>query len=155
MPPLLRPPAQDAGGATVAELNAPAGLLLHQLLLCLFGEVVEFEPYSGRGEGQVLGPEIIGHFAYYMLVAARFELGMDYMLYILFGGITKEPQPLCSPKPQQAVAPGGHLEFELLIVLEPSLEFFPSVGQSRHGVSNSMMPQGISIPHPSHRGARA
>jgi hypothetical protein len=59
------------------------------------------------------------------------------MLYILLGGITKEPQTLCCPKPQQPVAPGGYLEFELLIVLEPSLEFFPSVGQSRHGASIS------------------
>src|SRR5205814_6574239 len=91
VPWVLRLAVGNTRVATVAELNAPGGLLLHQLLLRLFGEVVEFEPYSSRGEGRVFGPEIIGHFAYDMLVAARFELGIDYMLNILLGGITKEP----------------------------------------------------------------
>jgi hypothetical protein len=73
-----------------------------------------------------------------MLVAARFELGVDDMLDIILRSLAKEPETLCCPKPQQPVPPSGGLEFELLIVLEPSLEFFLSVGQSRHGVPISI-----------------
>jgi hypothetical protein len=120
-------------------MSALQSLFRHQLLLRLLSEVIEFKPYAIRSEGRVLGAQVVGNFGEDMLVAARFELGCDHPLGILFGGVAEQPQTLRRPEPQQSVAPGGDLEFELLIVLEPSLEFLLAVSQSRHGVTISRM----------------
>jgi hypothetical protein len=55
------------------------------LLLCLLGEVLEFEPGASRSNGRVLSAEIGSHFVHDVFVAARFELGVDDALGILFG----------------------------------------------------------------------
>ena len=136
-PPVLRLAAEDAWVAALAENNALGGLLLHQLLLRLYGEVVEFEADLRRRNGSAFSGEIIGHLVDDVFVAARFELGGYHFLGIGFGVGARQPHPFRRPHPQQPVAPSGGFESELLIMLEPGLEFLLTVSEAGHVLSHS------------------
>ena len=53
--------------------------------------MLEFETDASPGDGRILGAQVVGYLVDDMLVAARFELGIDHMLDIRLGSIAEEP----------------------------------------------------------------
>ena len=99
--------------------------------------MVELEADLRRRDGPAFRGEITGHLVDDALVAARFEFGGDHLLRISFGVGARQPHLLRRPRPQQPVAPSGGFEPELLIVLEPGLEFLLTVSEAGHVLSHS------------------
>ena len=95
-------------------------------------ETAEYDTITVDKLTPIIGGEIGGDLVDDVLVASRLELGGNHLPCIGFGFWAGHPHPLRRPEPQQPVAPGGGLEAELLIVLEPGLELFLSVGKGGH-----------------------
>ena len=94
--------------------------------------MLELEPSARGGNGRILGTQIVGHLLHDVVVATRFELGLDNPLRVCVSGIAEQSQALGRLQPQQPIASGGRLEAKLLIVLEAGFELFPTVSKGGH-----------------------
>ena len=79
------------------ERNALGGLLLHQLLLRLFGEMVEFEADLRRRDRLAFGGEIADDLVEDALVAPWLELGSEHLFAVSLGIGASQPHFLRRP----------------------------------------------------------
>src|SRR5438309_1495959 len=66
---------------------------------------------------------------------AALEFRVDHRPGISLGRLPRQPHALGRPEAEQLVAASRHLEAQLLVVLEPRLEFLFALLEGVHGLS--------------------
>ena len=84
------------------------------------------------GRGDAVGVEILADLAEDVVVAGLLEVGHHDLFGVGLGIGALAPELLGGPKPEQLVAPGRRLEFQLLVVRELLLETFFTLVERGH-----------------------
>src|SRR5258708_936784 len=127
-------PGRWSRRATAGLCGVPraAPSALADLLLGFGRELVEPGADFGCGRGLAAGDQIAQDLLDHVVVARLLEIGLDYGLGVAIGRRPAQTQPVGDPQAEQLVAPRGHLERQLLLILVLRLGAFGAVVPARH-----------------------